>query len=156
MVRHKPIKCQIPWEYSHTVSVISCTSVINHFTHNHTRGWEDWCALCEYVSKQMTQANHNASFSLTVMMSEWKERASTMWEKWKRVWQTDCVEDHHAQSILKRHSIIPTSNSIHALYVANSLKSSILNLYDWWSHKHRKRIYTFIWDPFWQLGHNLY
>lgn len=88
--------------------------------------------------------------------SEWLKPTTTpafLWQWWwvngrraylqggkrKRAWQTDCVEGHHAQSILKRHSIIPTSNSIHVLYVANSLKSSILNLYDWWSHKHCKK-----------------
>lgn len=48
--------------------------------------------------------------------------------------QTECLEGNHAQSIFMQHSI-PSLQLNTCTYVANSLKSSILNLYGRCAHK---------------------
>lgn len=140
VVSHGPIKCQIPSEYSHMVSVILCLSVVNHFTLNNIQdGGGRGTDVCfwAYVSVWARENHsgpprhwlfpHKLRWLTTTMFHLWKKEiiyvtCLTRWEK-KRGTKLESRKGHHAQSILTQHSIISPSNSIHVLMLQTALKA---------------------------------
>lgn len=135
---NRPVKCQIPCEYSQMVSVISRSSVVNYFTHMiHKDGGVDVClwsyaSICRANSSGQPRPVNGKRRDYLQDKKRGDGGAGSMHGRPLYAIHIDTALNNHPAPALQLNT---------CAYVTNSLKSSILNLYDWCPRKlHHKYI----------------